>query len=133
DVEEAQFVRSRRVIGDGRFHRIAGVAQIDEVDPLDDAAVLHIETGHNSGFEGHRTAAPFLHCAVLAAAPLRASWPSFTSRQGMIRASSVMMMIQNGQLLCGDRSDGRQAQPPRAKAPWRQKELSPASASPEAP
>ncbi len=51
DVEKAEFVRAGRVIGDGAFDRIAGVAQIDEIDALDDAAVLDVETGDDAGFE----------------------------------------------------------------------------------
>ena len=51
DVEEAQLVGAGRVIGDGRFDRIAGVAQIDEIDALDDAAVFHVEAGNDADFE----------------------------------------------------------------------------------
>ena len=38
DVEKAKLVGAGGVIGNRRFHGIAGVAQIDEVDALDDAA-----------------------------------------------------------------------------------------------
>src|SRR6185437_1776521 len=51
DVEEAQFVGAGPVIGDRGFDRIAGVAQIDEVDALDDAAVLDVEAGDDAGLE----------------------------------------------------------------------------------
>ena len=51
DVEEGQLVGARRVIGDRRFDRIAGVAQIDEIDALDDAAVLHVEAGNDADLE----------------------------------------------------------------------------------
>ena len=51
DVEEAQLVGAGRVIGDRRFHRIAGVAQIDEIDALDHAAVFHVEAGNDADFE----------------------------------------------------------------------------------
>jgi hypothetical protein len=37
DVEEAQLVGAGRVIGAGLLDRIARVAQLDEVDALDDA------------------------------------------------------------------------------------------------
>ena len=40
DVEKAEFVGAGGVIGDGAFDRIAGVAQIDEIDAFDDASVL---------------------------------------------------------------------------------------------
>ena len=51
DVEEAELVGAGRVIGDGRFHRIAGVAQIDEIDALDHAAVFHVEAGNDADLE----------------------------------------------------------------------------------
>ena len=44
------------VVGDGALDRIAGVAQVDEIDALDDAAVLDVEAGDDAGFEGHRDA-----------------------------------------------------------------------------
>ncbi len=51
DVEEAKLVGAGGVIGDGAFDRIAGVAQVDEIDALDDAAFLHVETGNDAGFQ----------------------------------------------------------------------------------
>ncbi len=54
DVEKAQFVGAGGVIGDRRFDGIAGVAQIDEVDALDDAAVLDVETGDHAHLEHSR-------------------------------------------------------------------------------
>ena len=51
DVEEAEFVRARPVVGDGALDRIAGVAQVDEIDALDDAAVLDVEAGDDAGFK----------------------------------------------------------------------------------
>ena len=51
DVEEAQLVRARRIVGARGLHRIAGIAQVDEVDALDDAAVLHVEAGNDAGFQ----------------------------------------------------------------------------------
>ena len=53
DVKKGEFVGARGVISDGRFHRIAGVAQIDEVDALDDPAVFHVEAGNDADLE-HR-------------------------------------------------------------------------------
>ena len=49
DVEEAEFVRACRIIGDGAFDRIARIAQVDEVHALDDAAVLDVEAGDDAG------------------------------------------------------------------------------------
>ena len=40
-----------RVIGLGRLDRIAGIAQVDEVHALDDAAVLHVEAGDEADLE----------------------------------------------------------------------------------
>ena len=51
DVEEAELVGARRVVGARRLDRIAGVAQVDEVDALDDAAVLDVEAGDDADFE----------------------------------------------------------------------------------
>ncbi len=51
DIEEAELVGARRVIGDRRLDGIAGVAQVDEVDALDDAAVLDVETGDHANLE----------------------------------------------------------------------------------
>ena len=48
DVEEDQLVGALRVVGLGGGHRIAGIAQIDEADPLHDAAVLDVETGDDA-------------------------------------------------------------------------------------
>ncbi len=56
DVEKAQFVGARLVVGDGAFDGIAGVAQVDEIDALDDTAVLDVEAGDEAGFEHHSAA-----------------------------------------------------------------------------
>ena len=57
DVEEGELVGAGRVIGDRRLDRIAGIAQIDEIDALDDAAVLHVEAGNDADLEHVRHAA----------------------------------------------------------------------------
>ena len=71
DVEESQLVGAGFVIGDGRFDRIAGVAQIDEVDAFDDAAVFHVKTGNDADLE-HRQAAcaERMSCRAAAASSL---------------------------------------------------------------
>ena len=56
DVEKAQLVGAGGVIGDRRLDRIAGIAQIDEVDALDDAAVLDVEAGNDADLEHHSAA-----------------------------------------------------------------------------
>src|SRR5580700_10791799 len=43
DVEEYELVRARRVVAACELDRIAGVAQVDEPDPLDDAAAIDVE------------------------------------------------------------------------------------------
>ena len=48
DVEKHQFVRALVVIALGEFHRIARVAQVDEVDAFDHAAAGDIETGNDA-------------------------------------------------------------------------------------
>ena len=42
-----------RVIGHGGLHRIAGIAQVDELHALDDAAAHHVEAGNEAGLERH--------------------------------------------------------------------------------
>ncbi len=49
DVEETEFVGARRVIGDRALDRIAGIAQIDKIHALDDAAIFHVETRNDAG------------------------------------------------------------------------------------
>jgi hypothetical protein len=51
DVEKAQLVRAGRVVGDRGFDRIAGVAQVDEIDTFDHPAVFHVETGNDADLE----------------------------------------------------------------------------------
>ena len=48
---EAEFVGAGRVVGDRRLDRIAGIAQIDEIDALDDATVLDVEAGDHAGLQ----------------------------------------------------------------------------------
>ena len=51
DVEEAELVGARLVVSGGGLDRIAGVAQIDEVDALDDAAVFDVEAGYDADLQ----------------------------------------------------------------------------------
>ncbi len=66
DVEKAEFVGARRVIGLRGLDRIAGIDQIDELHALDDAAILDIETGNETDLEHH--AAPFRAASSASAA-----------------------------------------------------------------
>ena len=49
DVEEHQLVGAFGVVAGGQLHRVAGVAQADEVDALDDAAVGDVEARDDPG------------------------------------------------------------------------------------
>ena len=51
DVEKAQLVGAGRVISGGRLDGIAGIHQVDEVDALDDAAVLDVEAGDDADLQ----------------------------------------------------------------------------------
>ena len=63
DVEEAELVGAGLVIGRGGLDRIAGVAQIDEIDALDDAAFFHVEAGDDADFQ-HGSRSTALRIAV---------------------------------------------------------------------
>ncbi len=48
NVQEREFVGALLVVAPRDLDRIAGVAQIDEVDALDDAAVRDVEAGNDA-------------------------------------------------------------------------------------
>ena len=48
DVEENQFVGPLRVVTPRDLDRIARVAQVDEVDALDDSAAVNVQTGDDT-------------------------------------------------------------------------------------
>ena len=73
NVEEAQLVRSRSVISTRCFDRIAGIAQIYEVDALHHAAVLDVQTRNDANANRHALAAT-------ASAVARSSRPSYNAR-----------------------------------------------------
>ncbi len=54
DIEEAEFIGARRIIEHRLFDGIARIAQVDEVHALDDAAILHIQTGNDADLEHRR-------------------------------------------------------------------------------
>src|SRR5439155_16882828 len=72
DVEKAKLVRALAVVAGGDLHRVAGVAQPDEVDTLDHAARGHVEAGDDALGEPHGAQA--LPSALSAAA-----WAFFSS------------------------------------------------------
>ena len=51
DIEKSELVGAGFVIGDGRGDRVAGIAQVDEIDAFDDAAVFHVEAGNDADLE----------------------------------------------------------------------------------
>src|SRR4029077_9468750 len=51
DVEEAKLVGAGFVVSSRGLDRIAGIAQIDEVNALDHAAVFNVETGNDADFQ----------------------------------------------------------------------------------
>ena len=51
DVEEAELVGAGSIVGGCGFDGIAGILKVDEVDALDDAAVLHVEAGDDADLE----------------------------------------------------------------------------------
>jgi hypothetical protein len=48
DVEEGQLVGALLVVARGDLHRVAGVAQLDEVDALDDPAAGDVQAGDDA-------------------------------------------------------------------------------------
>lgn len=48
DVEKHQFVRLLFVVGDGGFHRITGVDEVDKIDAFDDASAGNVEAWNDS-------------------------------------------------------------------------------------
>ncbi len=53
DIQEGQFIGAGSIIMRRLLHRIAGIAQIDKIDALDDAAILHVEAGNDADLEAH--------------------------------------------------------------------------------
>ena len=53
DVEEGQLVGALAVVGLGQLDRVAGVAQVLEVDALDDPAGVDVEAGDDAGGDTH--------------------------------------------------------------------------------
>ena len=56
DVQKAKLVGAGGVVDLGLLHRVAGIAQVDEVHALHDAAVLHVQAGDDA--HGEHQAAP---------------------------------------------------------------------------
>ena len=57
DVQEHDLVRALAVVGAGKLHRIARIAQAHKVDALDHAAVLDVQAG-NDAFGKHGYSSP---------------------------------------------------------------------------
>jgi hypothetical protein len=56
DIEEDQLVRPLALIGQGRLHGVTRIHEVNEIDPLDHAAPVHIETGNDTDGEHLRRA-----------------------------------------------------------------------------
>ena len=63
DVQKTDLIRAGGIIGLGRFHRVARIAQADEIDTLDHTAIGDIKAGNDPGFQ---------HGASFVGAPLPA-------------------------------------------------------------
>ena len=74
DIEKAQLVGTLGVVDPRLLDRIAGIDEIDEVDALDDAAVLDVEAGDDAHLQHALTSAiaerggeidpPVIECAA---------------------------------------------------------------------
>ena len=53
DVQKDQFVGPLLLVARGHLDRVAGVAEVDEIRPLDDAAPIDVETGNHAFGEHH--------------------------------------------------------------------------------
>jgi hypothetical protein len=69
DVQKGELVGALLVVARGNFDRIAGVAQLNKVDALDNAAAGHVQAG-NDALGKHQ---PFSSSAVQLVLRLRAS------------------------------------------------------------
>ena len=91
DVEEAEFVGAGLVIGGGGLDRIAGVAQIDEVDALDDAALLHVEAGYDADLQHRQDLGLRAGCVHLRAARLYGAYdPDDASTRSATRPAATV-------------------------------------------
>ena len=51
DVQKGQFIGAGGIVDHRLFHRVPGIAQIDETHAFDDATILYIETGDHPQFQ----------------------------------------------------------------------------------
>jgi hypothetical protein len=72
DVEERELVGAGLVVAPGDLHRVAGIAQLDEVHPLHDAPGVHVEAGDDALGEAHY-AGPAAGLAAITRRPRRPS------------------------------------------------------------
>src|SRR5690606_32830339 len=68
NIQEDQLVGPFPVIQPGQFHRIPGIPQVDEGNPLHHPAILHIQTG-NDPFRNPRPSSPISRDSRLKASP----------------------------------------------------------------
>jgi len=53
DIEEGELIGALAVVAAGDFDRVAGIAQVDEIDAFDDAALGNVEAGNDALGETH--------------------------------------------------------------------------------
>ncbi len=85
DVEEGDLVGALLVVAAGDFHRVAGVANVLELDALDHAAVVHVEAGNDAFGQGHG----FLRKRLIQAAGFKLQVACRVDRASPIHRSSA--------------------------------------------
>ncbi len=53
DIEKSNFIGPLLIIAARDFHRVTGIADIDELHALDHAALVHVETGNDAFCQAH--------------------------------------------------------------------------------
>ena len=53
NVEEAELIRARQIIGAGLLDRVARIDQINKIDALDHAAIADIKAGNDADADCH--------------------------------------------------------------------------------
>ena len=107
DVEKAELVGAGGVIGDRRFDGIAGVAQVDEIDALDHAAVLDVEAGDDADLEHSSLLRPPARALRISASA--ADWiePAVIERAAGDRAGELLCPRRQHRLDVLDRGERR--------------------------
>ena len=103
DIEEAQFIGARRVIGLGGFNGIAGIAQVDEVHALHHAAILHVEAGNDAGFQHYAASRMSLSAAFgIKPAIINGAARDGAFENGAIGLQQALHILDGGKAAGGD-------------------------------